>query len=148
MEFDRYQKHHKLYLLGIICLLSCLSLLFYSFYLLPFLLWKLNYSVPQLIISSIALLEDNYGFSNGQSRGIIGLILFTLILLTGLVSYYVSNSIDNEIYKSELALPDKETKIHSEEIQKDIKESATIGFEIIFLMILVVVGLFVLQWLL
>lgn len=148
MEFDRYQKHHKLYLLGIICLLICLSLLFYSLYLMPFLLWKLNYNVPELVTNTLAILEDKYGFSNGQSRGIIGLILFILILITGFISYYVSNSIDNEIYKSEFALPEQETKIHTEEIQKDIKESATLGFEIIVLMILVVVGLFLLQWLL
>lgn len=148
MESDRYQRHHVLYLVGIVCLLLCLSLVFLLLYILPYLIWKLNYDLPEFITTMIAFFEDKYYASEVRSRVYVGIVLFIPILITGLVSYYVSNFIDDEIYKNELTSDEAtEEKNHSEEVKKERRESATIGFEIIGLIILVVVGLTVIQFL-
>lgn len=148
MESDRYQRHHVLYLVGIVCLLLCLSLVFLLLYILPYLIWKLNYDLPEFITTMIAFFEDKYYASEVRSRVYVGIVLFIPILITGLVSYYVSNFIDDEIYKNELTSDEAtEEKNHFEEVKKERRESATIGFEIIGLIILVVVGLTVIQFL-
>lgn len=148
MESDRYQRHHVLYIVGIVCLLLCLSLVFLLLYILPYLIWKLNYDLPEFITTMIAFFEDKYSASEVRSRVYVGIVLFIPILITGLVSYYTSNFIDDEIYKNELTSDEaKEEKNHSEEVKKERRESATIGFEIIGLIILVVVGLTVIQFL-
>ena len=147
MEFDRYQDHHKLYILGLISLLFCLSLLFFSLYISPFLIWKLDYQVPDLVTALITFFEESYEFSEIKSRWIVGLLFFIPGLITGYISYYVSNAIDNEIYKSDLTTTENEAEKqhHSAEAQKNIKESVTVGFEIIFLMMMVLVILALIQ---
>jgi Na+-transporting methylmalonyl-CoA/oxaloacetate decarboxylase gamma subunit len=133
---------------GIVCLLLCLSLVFLVLYILPYLIWKLNYDLPEFITTMIAFFQDKYYATELRSRVYVGLVLFIPILVTGFVSYYVSNFIDDEIYKNELTSDEAiEEKNHSDEIKRDIKESATIGFEIIGLIILVIAALTAIQFL-
>lgn len=63
MEPDRYQYNHKLYVIGITCLILALGLILYSFYILPFLLWELHYDVPEFVAKTLALFEDKYRIS-------------------------------------------------------------------------------------
>ena len=145
MEYDRYQNNNKLYLLGIISLVLCLALLFFSLYILPFLIWKLNYDVPALITSLIISLQESYDLSSASSRFLVWLIFFIPALITGFISYYVSNYIDNKLYSKELEINNEITTASSIEKKEELKESAKLSFKIIGLMVIIVAVILFLQ---
>ncbi|QMT60254.1 hypothetical protein [Legionella sp. PC997] len=147
MEQDRFSQNSKLYILGMICLVLCLGLLFYSLYLLPYLAWGLNYNVPEMVMTLLSSLQDDYNYTVGQSKLIVWLMFFVPSLITGLISYFVSNHIDNNLYKSELKPQEEQENPPSKQIGKEIKESAGFGLKILALMILIVMAIFFLQYL-
>ncbi|KTD00312.1 hypothetical protein OQJ19_16245 [Fluoribacter gormanii] len=147
MEQDRFSSNSKLYILGMICLVLCLGLFFFSLYILPFLAWGLNYNVPEVILTLLSSLQDDYNYTVGASKLIVWLIFFVPGLITGLISYFVSNYIDNNIYKSELNIKEEQESPSTKQIGKEIKESAGFGLKILGLMILIVIAIFLLQYL-
>ncbi|WP_131794562.1 hypothetical protein [Fluoribacter gormanii] len=147
MEQDRFSSNSKLYILGMICLVLCLGLFFFSLYILPFLAWGLNYNVPEVILTLLSSLQDDYNYTVGTSKLIVWLIFFVPGLITGLISYFVSNYIDNNIYKSELNIKEEQESPSTKQIGKEIKESAGFGLKILGLMILIVIAIFLLQYL-
>ncbi|WP_454782363.1 hypothetical protein [Legionella sp. WA2022007384] len=147
MEQDRFGNNSKLYILGMICLVLCLGLLFYSLYILPYLAWGLNYNVPEVVMTLLSSLQDDYNYTVGASKVIVWLIFFVPSLITGLISYFVSNHIDNNLYKSELHTKEEQENPPSKQIGKEIKESAGFGLKILSLMILIVTAIFLLQYL-
>ncbi|WP_454783683.1 hypothetical protein [Legionella sp. WA2024007413] len=147
MEQDRFSQNSKLYILGMICLVLCLGLLFYSLYLLPYLAWGLNYNVPEMVMTLLSSLQDDYNYTVGQSKLIVWLMFFVPSLITGLISYFVSNHIDNNLYKSELKPQEEQENPPSKQIGKEIKESAGFGLKILALMILILMAIFFLQYL-
>ncbi len=147
MEQDRFSRNSKLYILGMICLVLCLGLFFFSLYILPYLAWGLNYNVPDVVLTLLSSLQDDYNYTEGASKLIVWLIFFVPSIVTGLISYFVSNYIDNNIYKSELNLEEDQENPPSKQIGKEIKESAGFGLKILGLMILIVIVIFLLQYL-
>ncbi len=139
MEPDRYKINNKLYVLGIICLVVALSLFSFSLFIAPFLLWQLNYDVPELITNLITLFEGKYEYGAVSSKFLVWMIFFIPSLITGFLAYYISNRIDREIYKSEF--PDRymEKMSISGEISKQLRDSAGLGLKIILLMIVIVI---------
>lgn len=147
MEQDRFSSNSKLYILGMICLVLCLGLFFFSLYILPYLAWGLNYNVPAIILDLLSSLQDDYNYSVGASKVIAWLIFFVPSMITGLISYFVSNYIDNNLYKSELNTKEEQETPPSKQIGKEIRESAGFGLKILGLMILIVLVIFLLQYL-
>lgn len=147
MEQDRFGRNSKLYILGMICLVLCLGLFFFSLYILPYLAWGLNYNVPDVVLTLLSSLQDDYNYTVGASKLIVWLIFFVPGIITGLISYFVSNYIDNNIYRSELNLEEDQENPPSKQIGKEIKESAGFGLKILGLMILIVIVIFLLQYL-
>jgi len=145
MEYDRFATNSKLYILGIVCLIISLSLLFISLYILPFLIWNLRYQVPALILNLQEFFHINYNYTIGQSNLLLWLVFFIPSVITGFISYLVSNRIDNQIYKIDTKTEEEEKSQHIE-IQKEIKDSASLGFKILLLMIAIVVIIFLLQY--
>ncbi len=148
MEYDRYKEHHKLYIMGIICLVLCLGFLFFSLYILPFLIWGLHYDTPELITNLVSFFQYNYQLTYRASATLTWLIFFIPSVITGIVSYYASNSIDNELLEvpiedeAEGQLPPATT------LREDMKESTSLGLKILFLMIVVVLAVLLIQALL
>ncbi|KTD41357.1 hypothetical protein [Legionella parisiensis] len=147
MEQDRFGSNSKLYILGMICLVLCLGLFFYSLYILPYLAWGLNYNVPDIVLTMLSSLQDDYNYTVGASKLIVWLIFFVPCVITGLISYFVSNYIDNNIYKAELRVEEESENAPRKQIGKEIKESAGFGLKILGLMILIVIVIFLLQYL-
>ncbi|HHF7365482.1 TPA: hypothetical protein ACPSKY_000578 [Legionella bozemanae] len=147
MEQDRFGSNSKLYILGMICLVLCLGLFFVSLYILPYLAWGLNYNVPDMVLTMLSSLQDDYNYSVGASKLIVWLIFFVPCVITGLISYFVSNYIDNNLYKSELNVEEESENLPHKQIGKEIKESAGFGLKILGLMILIVIVIFLLQYL-
>ncbi|CEG56995.1 hypothetical protein [Legionella fallonii] len=145
MEPDRYESNNKLYILGIICLISALSLFFFSLYIAPFLIWHLNYEVPGIVTILAANFEQQYNMSEGQANTLVWFIFFIPSLITGYIAYYVSNRIDNQIYKVGDAGKEQERKNIPPPVTRDISESAGLAFKIIFLMVAIVAIILLLQ---
>ena len=145
MEYDRYQEHSKLYLFGILCLLMCLFLLFFSLYLVPYLIWDLHYNVPDLISTLIVFFQEHYYVSNTGSKILVWLLFFIPSLVTGILSYYVSNFIDSKVLHVESETDEEQVKQHSAVVKKVVKESVKLGFKILSLMIMIVLVILLLQ---
>ncbi len=147
MEPDRYQSNNKLYIIGIICLVLSLSLFFFSLYIAPFLIWHLNYEVPSIVAILAANFEQQYNFTEGQANTLVWFIFFIPSLITGYIAYYVSNRIDNQIYRLGRE-EQQEKKPASPQATREIRESAGLAFKIIFLMVAIVAIILLLQLLL
>ncbi len=147
MEYDRYNENNKLYIVGIICLVLCLGFLFFSLYILPFLIWGLHYDVPEFISRMLSYFEDNYYFSHYFSAICVWFIFFIPSVITGIISYFISNNIDDHLLGI-VKQSDEEVEQHSVEVRQELKESAGLGIKILFLMVLVVLGVILLQFLL
>lgn len=139
MEPDRYKTNNKLYISGIIFLIVALSLFSFSLYIVPFLLWELHYDVPEMITNLITLFEDKYEYSTVSSKLLVWIIFFIPSLITGYVAYYISNRLDNQIYRTETPERYEEKMPVSEEISRQVRESAGLGLKIILLMIAIVI---------
>lgn len=145
MEQDRYSYNSTLYILGIISLILALSFFFFSMYILPFLVWHLDYDVPDLISNMIMYFEDAYFYSVTTSKVLTWLIFFIPSLIAGYISYYISNYIDDQILGLAKKIDIEAAKEASLEIQQDVKESLGLAAKIIILMIVIIVIILLLQ---
>lgn len=145
MELDRYQQNSKLFIIGIMCLVLCLALLFFSLFILPFLIWGLHYEVPDFITYFISVLEDYHDFSYAGSRWAVGLLFFIPSLISGFIAFYISNKIDNDL----LGLTPKKDEIEEEKIsirrRNDLSDSATLAFKILLLILGVIALVVIIQ---
>lgn len=89
-------KNNKMFITGVICLVLSLGFLLFSLYILPFLLWNLNYDVPDIVTDITSSLQDDYDYSVAGSKMLVWLIFFIPGMITGFISYYISNRIDRE----------------------------------------------------
>ena len=147
MEPDRYKNNHFLYIFGLICLILAVSLFFFSLYIIPFLIWHLSYNVPSVLIYMTTYMGDNYNLSPIASNFLAWLMFFIPSLVFGLISYFISNRIDNQIYHIDTTENDNEDEQQatSLETNKKIRESAGLGLKIILLMVVIFIIIFLLQ---
>jgi hypothetical protein len=135
----------KVIITGIICLILSLSLLFFSFYIAPFLIWKLAYDVPDFISTFISFFEDKYGFTSEVSKFLVWLIFFAPGLIAGYISYFISHHIDRNMYGLYSNVEIQNSPSSSRETKEGLKESAHVGLKIIALMVVIVVIVLLLQ---
>ncbi|HAT8179406.1 TPA: hypothetical protein JA361_08015 [Legionella pneumophila] len=144
MQHNIYE-NSKLHILGIICLVISLALFFFSLYIIPFLIWQLDYDIPDFVSNMIAYGEDEYYYSHTTSRILVWLIFFTPSLIMGYLSYYISNYID----KNNLKLQEEPLEsIQEKSLPKTEgrgRDSALLGFKIVLLMVLIIAIIFLLQ---
>jgi hypothetical protein len=139
MEFDRYSKHHRLFVIGIICLFSGLCCLAFAIFLIPYTLFKIDYSVPLIFFQISSVLEDYFSINdtNAQSGLLYFIILIALLLL--LIADMISNYIDNEYYKIQKGEV-------SEEVRRARSESWRTTLVVLFVIFLSIIGLKLFQW--
>lgn len=149
MEQDRFAVNNKLYIIGLISLLIALFLFFFSVYILPYLIWSLNYDIPDFISSLIAYFKDDLRYTTFNSKIVTWLIFFIPGLITGYISYYISNAIDNKILGTKNSFESKRTEqeIRQSEIINNTqsRESYMLAARIIILMIVIVVVILLLE---
>lgn len=158
MKYDGFQENQKLFIFGIICLVLSISLLFFSIYILPFLIWDINYGVPSFLTVFIVNMHDDYGYSNPGAKFLLELLFLIPGLIAGLISYFISHYIDqqnSEIYPDILEAEEglggeegEERIPRKEVIKREIKESANFGLKLLALMIVAVIAVLILQALL
>lgn len=145
MESNRFGGNSKLFLFGMFCLVTSLGLFFFSLYLLPYFFWELSYNIPDFVLNMLAMYQDDYHYTSAGSKTVVWLIFFIPCAITGLISYFVSRHLDNQMYGNELSTHVDEEK-PSGELQKQIKESASFGGKLLGLMIAIVVVILLLQY--
>lgn len=147
MEQDRFSHNQKLYILGMVCLLLSLGLFVFSLYIIPFFIWDLNYNVPYFILALLNLFQEEYDYSIAASKVIVWFIFFIPSIVTGLVSYVVSNYIDNQIYKAEQKNEENQGNLYKQEKGIMRQESVAFSLKILGLMILFIFLIFLFQYL-
>ncbi len=142
MEQDRYQKNHVLYIIGLLSLVASLSLLAFTLYILPYLVFGWRYDAPGFIHLWKELLRVRYHFSPSVASQIIGVPFFLLTLLFAFIANFASNRMDNEIYSTELTIENKE-----QNTKKSPNESIALVLKILLIIVLVFVGAELFHWL-
>lgn len=143
MEYDRYQVNRKLFILGIICLILSIVLLLFSAYILPFLVWQLAYDVPEFIVHWLYWFQDELRWPYNIGAWIIFLVFFVPGLIAGIISYYSSNKIDDEIYHMK---PEKQETLPYKPRTRQWK-SFSFGFKLLFLVVMVFILAEIVHWL-
>lgn len=145
MEPDRYQQNKLYYVIGMIFLVVSLYFFCVGTYLLPYIVFGVSYSIPDVVYDRINYVEMAYNFSTKHASWIVLAIIYFVSFLCASVTYFTSNEIDNEIYgvhtKSLAETEDKESKNNAE-----TKESRALAFKIVVIIGLVFGMAKLLQW--
>ena len=144
MEADRYQKNHKVFIIGLISLLIGLSGLALTLYLLPHLLFGWHYDTPEFIVFWRHWLQSEQGFTEAAASKLVLLFFFSLAVIFGAIAYFSSNRIDSEILSAELEAP--ELPEQSRELKPSTREGLGLGLKILFLMAIIFMLAALLEW--
>jgi len=101
MEPDRFQQNKKYYIVGLACLIMSMTLFGIGAYILPHVAFGMVYTIPDFIFEWTNLIQVAYGLSEKSSGWLVLLIFLVFGFLFSLVTYILSNRIDNEIYATE-----------------------------------------------
>ena len=101
MEPDRFQQNQKFYIIGLVCLLISMALFATGAYILPRVAFGLNYNIPAFMFDWTNLVQAAYGVSEKSAGWFIYGLFFLLGFLFSIVTYVLSNHIDNQIYAIE-----------------------------------------------
>ncbi len=141
MEPDRYQKNHMVFIIAMISLIFSLSLLAFSLYLLPHLLFKWHYDTPGFIIFWQEWLRSDYDVGATLSSRLILLFFFGLALIFGVITYFSSNRIENQIFSNEI----KQSRT-LETDQTNAHEGVYLVFKIILIIVIVLIAASFFEW--
>lgn len=138
MEKDRFGKNQRLYIIGLVSLILAVGLFLFSIYIIPFLVFDMQYDVPLFVNSMIFYFRDNYSYNLASSKFITWLIFFVPCVVTGIISYFVSNHIDDELLeiKSD-EVDENETETKAKKRQPSGDTGLLVG-KIIFFMVFIV----------
>ena len=142
MEPDRYQQNQKHYIVGLASLLISMTLFGLSAYIFPRVAFGLVYRLPDFIFNWINLVHIAYNVSEKTAGWLVLCIFFLLGLLFALITYVLSNHIDNQIYAIE-------TPSEMDETIKPInefKETGPLVLKILLIVIFIFVIAKVLLW--
>lgn len=142
MEYDRYAKNKILFIIGMVALALCIGLIAFAFYILPATLWGWHYDVPEFVFVWREKLRVGYAVSEEAAVGIFVIMLMIPAVVSGFMSYLISNKIDNEIFNIV-----KEKRSHTEIIREDISQTARFTLKVLLLAILVVLAVWFAEWL-
>lgn len=142
MEPDRYKENRLIFVLAMVCLLACLTLLTLTFYLLPYLFLGWAYQVPEFVPVLLQWLEETYELTASAAAGFTFLIFFVPALITGAISKFASNSIENHIYGLKIK------KLHDHELLKaEVKATLGFSFKLMIFIAIVIIALLFFVWL-
>lgn len=145
MEQDRYQKNHKLFILGMLSLVISLGLFAFAVYILPNLLFGWVYDVPSFVTYLKGWLQSTHNFTDPSAGRFIFLCVFLAALIFAFIAYVSSNWIDNQIYSDELnQLHEMQSISKTAEAQNSGGEGTHLFFKILgYVMLIIIVALLV-----
>ncbi len=143
MEQDRFQKNSTLFIVGMLSLIASMILFAISFYIMPHLLFGWIYNVPGFIIHWVEFVRVEYYYSATAAANLVFLFVFLLALFFGIIAYYSSNRIDNEIYSAELQANELPVKKRSNRIG----DGQRLAFNIVLIIVVVLMMARLFEWL-
>src|SRR3989338_11665741 len=144
MEYSPYDANKKLYLIGLVCLICSICLLLFTAYLLPYYVSGRRYDIPEFVINWVHHYEYYYKMSERGSTLLVMMIFFIPGLLCGLIAYFCSKSIDDEIFNPNRNVEKEQSK---REVAADVKATLSLSMRILILIALVLIGTTILEWL-
>ncbi|WP_419418656.1 hypothetical protein ACNVED_08820 [Legionella sp. D16C41] len=143
MEFDRYQHNKILFIISMISLVICLSMFIFSLFILPNLIWHLNYDVPTFIFTWSENLKLHYNFTDRSAHVIVFLIFFLPAIFAAFIAYLTSNTIENELY----GLTTTKNEFKSRALKNSFKETLLIILQLLIIIGLVIGAVYFMHWL-
>lgn len=147
MEPDRYQQNKLYYVIGMIFLVVSLYFFCVGTYLLPYIVFGISYSIPDVIYDRINYVEMAYDFSTKHASWIVLAIIYFVSFLCASVTYFTSHEIDNEIYGVHTTNnPSEQESKEAKRATEETKESSTLALKIVVIIGLVFGMAKLLQW--
>jgi len=144
MEPDRFEQSHAYFITGIVCLLISLSFFGLSLYMLPYLIFNLHYSLPELMVDLFGYMLSNYQVSSTAATWIVFLMFLSVAIISAIIAYIASNHIDNKIHKVEVEEEEKPQDWNK--LKQGTKDSGRFLFKIIMIVGFVFVISMLFQW--
>lgn len=144
MEQDRYQHNPHLFIIAMIFFILSFSIITFTAYLVPYLLLKWRYDVPEFILYLQEWLELGQNVSERMASFIIFLGLMILSAIITVIAYALSNRLENQIHPDESSLQSAE---HSPQgLTTETKETISVISKIIIILVLAFIVLLLFQW--
>lgn len=144
MESDRYQLHPRTYVLGMVCLLLSMSLLLFSLYLVPYVIWQFNYDLPGWIFSWFETLKEMFLTTDTITRLLVWLSFVIPGLICGFFAWLASNQIDDELH---VEPTDSQQPPPVSHLKEEVSASVSFGGRVLLLVILVILSVWFVDWL-
>ena len=138
MVEDRYAVNKPLYILGMCCMICSMALLMFALYLMPRLVWHLNYNVPSFVTDGLAWLQEDWLWSTGASKWIMFGIFFVPGLMCALIADWISKRIESQ-------MPDLPVKPILEASHQNSRRNWLIVLQIGLIILLIMFGFWLLN---
>lgn len=126
MEKSRYQENRKLFLMGMILMVTGLFSVGVGLYLIPFVMFNNINGIPLFVFEFINWLQDTYGMTPSSGAWSIWGFFVMFGVICFVVAELISNHIDNQLL--ELNPDDLKTPVSEEQRQKSQESRKTFFF--------------------
>lgn len=141
MEPDRFQHSPKVYTIGLICMIISLALFGLGAYIFPNIVFGVSYQIPHYIFDWVSLIQNAYDLNEKQAGWLVLMVIFLLGLVASIITYAVSNRIENEIYEIEPEKVDEHQELHHKP-----NESGPLILKIIFILGIIFLSAELFEW--
>jgi len=143
MEHDRYGSNKALFVFGMCCLLLSVILIVFGFYISPYVMFGLQYDVPEFVIFWQTKLSNTSQYPQFATG--LFMVAFFIIpgLLLGLIAHKISNHIDQSLLIEKKKEEDNSAMLASNNTVKVL----SLTTKIIILAALLLIALFTVEWL-
>jgi len=145
MEPDRFAANHRMFIIGLVCLLSAWTLIIFSLYLLPHLIFGWHYHIPDFISAWRELFKAEFILGDRKAGWIIVWLFLLPGIICAIIAYRASNDIENQIYAPQNKLPPEESE-HEGYGNSASKNKDFFAFKVLGLVLLVFIVLLSIHW--
>jgi hypothetical protein len=138
MVEDRYAVNKPLYTLGMFCLICAMALLMFALYIVPRLLWSLQYDVPAFVTEGQVWFQEEWLWSKGAANWMMFGIFFVPGVLLACISDWVSKRIESQ-------MPELPVKPILEEAHQTSRKNRLIALQLASVILLIVCGFWLLN---
>ena len=124
MDDLRHPKSETLFIIGLVSLISGFSLLLFSLYLVPNLLFGWHYSLPDFFMNWSNWMQYSFNYSDDGASKMLLLICFVVSIVLVLIAYLTSIMMDKQLYvqnNTDELQPKKDKKLSHEGLDLGLK---------------------------
>ena len=141
MDDLRQPKSEKLFILGLVSLILGFSLLIFSLYLAPNILFGWHYSIPEFYMNWSNWMQYTFNYSDEIASKMLLLVFFISSIVLVLIAYVISNIMDKQ-----LQVPETVENLKPKKDKKISHEGLDLGLKLFFIIILVFILAAVFEW--